>query len=109
MSKSIVARETILKLNPNFNIIAHHSNIKSFSIDFFKKFNFLVLALDNIEARNYVNKIGVRLGIPVIDAGTLAYTGNVTTILPGETKCYECEPKVANTQAYPVCTIRMRP
>jgi molybdopterin/thiamine biosynthesis adenylyltransferase len=48
------------------------------------------MALDNIEARyaiklkvrNYVNKIGVRLNIPIIDAGTLGYKGNVTTIIP---------------------------
>lgn len=47
------------------------------------------MALDNIEARyssfygrNYVNKIGVRLNIPIIDAGTLGYKGNVATIIP---------------------------
>lgn len=51
------------------------------------------MALDNIEARNYVNKIGVRLNIPIIDAGTLGYKGNVSTIMPSETRCYSCEPK----------------
>jgi molybdopterin/thiamine biosynthesis adenylyltransferase len=35
--------------------------------------------------RNYVNKIGIRLSIPIIDAGTLAYKGNVTTIIPRST------------------------
>lgn len=47
------------------------------------------MALDNIEARyqiyvcrNYVNKIGVRLNIVVIDAGTLGYKGNVHLIMP---------------------------
>jgi molybdopterin/thiamine biosynthesis adenylyltransferase len=32
-------------------------------------------------SRNYVNKIGVRLCIPIVDAGTLAYKGNATTII----------------------------
>jgi ubiquitin-like 1-activating enzyme E1 B len=67
------------------------------------------MALDNIDARNYVNRIGVRLGIPIVDAGTLAYKGNVTTIMAGETRCYACEPKETSKKQYPVCTIRSRP
>lgn len=56
-----------------------------------------------------MNKIGVRLRIPVIDAGTLGFKGNVHMIIPGETRCYSCEPKVSSKKAFPVCTIRMRP
>ncbi len=51
MSKALTARETILKLNPDFDIVAHHKNIKELPINFFKQFNFVVMALDNIEAR----------------------------------------------------------
>lgn len=51
-------------------------------ISFFKQFNFIVLALDNIDARNYVNRIGVRLNITLIDAGTSGYLGNVHIIIP---------------------------
>ena len=48
------------------------------------------MALDNIDARNYVNRIGVRLDIPIIDAGTMEYKGNVTTIMRGISRCYSC-------------------
>jgi len=51
MSKSIIARESILQLNPKLNITAHHMNIKDLPISFFRQFNFIILALDNIEAR----------------------------------------------------------
>lgn len=51
MSKALVAKESVLKLNPGLNIEAHHMNIKDLPISFFKQFNFMVLALDNIEAR----------------------------------------------------------
>lgn len=51
------------------------------------------MALDNVDARTYVNRIGVRLKIPIIDAGTMAYDGNVRTIIGGESMCYSCEPK----------------
>lgn len=58
MSKALVAKETIIKINPDFNITAHHKNIKELPINFFKQFNFLIMALDNIEARyqNYHHK-----------------------------------------------------
>ena len=49
------------------------------------------------------------MGIPIVDAGTLAYKGNASTIIPGVTNCYSCEPKSTNQKAYPVCTIRTRP
>lgn len=85
-----MAREAVKKVNPFLNIHAHHMNIKELPIEFYKQFNFLVMALDNIDARyfvclfrNYVNKVGVRLNIPVLDAGTLAYKGNVRMIIPG--------------------------
>ena len=81
MSKALVARESVLALNANLKIHAYHTNIKELKISFFRQFDFIVMALDNIDARNYVNRIGVRLSIPIIDAGTLAYKGNVTTII----------------------------
>ncbi len=56
-----------------------------------------------------MNRIGIRLDIPIIDAGTLAYKGNVTTILAQTSRCYSCEPKVSSEKSYPVCTIRTRP
>jgi ubiquitin-like 1-activating enzyme E1 B len=48
MSKALVAKESVLKLNPTLNIEAHHMNIKDLPIAFFRQFDILVLALDNI-------------------------------------------------------------
>jgi ubiquitin-like 1-activating enzyme E1 B len=55
MSKARVARESILQLNPSCNIEAHHHNIKELPISFFKGFQIIILALDNIEARYPIN------------------------------------------------------
>lgn len=41
----------MLQLNPQLNITAHHMNIKDLPIAFFRQFHFIILALDNIEAR----------------------------------------------------------
>lgn len=51
MSKSLVAKESVLQLNPKLNIEAHHMNIIDLPISFFRQFGFLIMALDNIEAR----------------------------------------------------------
>ncbi|CAG8664916.1 2864_t:CDS:2 [Racocetra fulgida] len=47
----LVARESALKFNPNANIVAHHANIKDprFSIEWFKSFDIVMNALDNLE------------------------------------------------------------
>ena len=98
------------EINPDLNVVSHHLNIKDLKIGFFRQFDFLVMALDNVDARNYVNKIGVRLKIPIIDAGTLGYKGNTNVIIPFETKCYACEEKSSAKQnVFPVCTLRSRP
>ena len=48
MSKSLVARESVLKLNPRLDIHAHHCNIKDLPVHFFIQFQFIVMALDNV-------------------------------------------------------------
>jgi len=59
MSKSLVAKESVLKLNPKLNIEAHHMNIKDLPISFFRQFTFIILALDNIEARYIINYLEI--------------------------------------------------
>ena len=49
------------------------------------------------------------MNIPIVDAGTLGYKGNVKTILSGKSMCYSCLPQTAPQNVFPVCTIRMRP
>jgi molybdopterin/thiamine biosynthesis adenylyltransferase len=77
-----VARETMLKLNPTLNIVSHHKNIKEeeFGILFFKQFDIIITALDNAEARSYVNNICVTLNKPLLEAGTTGYAGQVFII-----------------------------
>ncbi|CDW72705.1 sumo-activating enzyme subunit 2 [Stylonychia lemnae] len=59
------------------------------------RFDLVINALDNIEARNYVNQICYNLDIPLIEAGTNGYVAT----------CVD-KPK---DQSFPVCTIRQKP
>eukprot|EP00469_Lotharella_globosa_P012716 CAMPEP_0167771616 /NCGR_PEP_ID=MMETSP0111_2-20121227/382_1 /TAXON_ID=91324 /ORGANISM="Lotharella globosa, Strain CCCM811" /LENGTH=472 /DNA_ID=CAMNT_0007660999 /DNA_START=133 /DNA_END=1548 /DNA_ORIENTATION=- len=109
-SKAKVARETVLKFNPKCKIIAHHGNIKDakFDADYFKTFDIVLNALDNVGARQHVNRMCLATSKPLVESGTQGYLGQVQPILPGESACFECTP-AAKQKTYAVCTIRSTP
>ncbi|CAD5110934.1 DgyrCDS291 [Dimorphilus gyrociliatus] len=109
-SKAEVAKESALKFNPNTKIIAYQDNIKSdkYDVDFFKKFNVVLNALDNRSARVHVNRMCLAADIPLIESGTAGYLGQTTLIKKNLSECYECTP-VSGQKSYPGCTIRNTP
>ena len=50
-----MAREAVLKFNPEARIVAHHGNVKEakFGMAFIRKFDLVLNALDNVDARRY--------------------------------------------------------
>ncbi|KAG0089958.1 E1 ubiquitin-activating protein uba2 [Podila epicladia] len=109
-SKAKVARESALAFNPNVNIHARHQNIKEqeFSVDWFKGFDLVMNALDNLDARRHVNKMCLAANVPLIESGTAGYLGQVTVIQKDNTECFDCQPK-ETPKTFPVCTIRSTP
>ncbi|PWW77718.1 hypothetical protein C7212DRAFT_350897 [Tuber magnatum] len=109
-SKSMVAKETAGKFNPNVKLEAHHANIKDseFNIKWFKGFNVVFNALDNLEARRHVNKMCLSADVPLIESGTTGFDGQVQVIKQGKTECYDCTHKTT-PKSFPVCTIRSTP
>jgi ubiquitin-like 1-activating enzyme E1 B len=77
-----VAKETAQKFNPRVNIVAHHANIKDseFNVDWFKEFHLVFNALDNLDARRYVNKMCLAVDVPLIESGTMGFKGQVQVI-----------------------------
>jgi hypothetical protein len=74
-----MARESALRLNPSAKIAAHHDNIKDakYGPDFFAGFTLVLNALDNFPARRHVNRLCLATNVPLIDAGTAGYAGQV--------------------------------
>ncbi|KAJ8601592.1 hypothetical protein CTAYLR_010140 [Chrysophaeum taylorii] len=109
-AKAVVAREVVARLNPRACVEAHHANIKDskFSVSWFGEFEVAANALDNVDARRHVNRMCLAAGVPLVEAGTTGYLGQVFVIKKGETACYECFPKPSRV-AYPICTIRSTP
>ncbi|KAK7707240.1 E1 ubiquitin-activating protein uba2 [Botryosphaeria dothidea] len=109
-SKALVAKESAGKFNPHVNIEAHHANIKDpqFNVDWFKGFNLVFNALDNLDARRHVNKMCLAADVPLIESGTTGFNGQVQVIKKGKTECYDCNVK-ETPKSFPVCTIRSTP
>ncbi|KAK0547399.1 E1 ubiquitin-activating protein uba2 [Tilletia horrida] len=108
--KSLVARATALQFNPHVSIVAHHANIKEprFGAAYFRQFDVVLNALDNIDARRWVNRMCIATGVPLVESGTTGFIGQVQPINPGKSSCYDCESK-ETPKTFPVCTIRSTP
>lgn len=108
--KALVAKETAKKFNPRVKIQAHHANINesNFNVDWFRGFDIVFNALDNMDARRHVNKMCLAADVPLIESGTTGFNGQVQVIKKGVTACYDCTPKDA-PKSFPVCTIRSTP
>ncbi|KAK9368258.1 hypothetical protein V1509DRAFT_623539 [Lipomyces kononenkoae] len=109
-SKALVAKDTASKFNPNVNLVAYHANIKDprFSVAWFQSFDLVFNALDNLDARRYVNRMCLTAEVPLIESGTTGFNGQVQVIVKGKTECYDCNPKEV-PKTFPVCTIRTTP
>ena len=115
--KSVAAKEAIIRMNPRVHIDAHTSKVGEdelvkgtyFNDHFWSDGIDLVLnALDNMEARLFIDSQCVMNNKPLIDAGTLGAKGNVQVVVPGQSESYGSsadppEPTI------PVCTLKNFP
>ena len=122
LPKCVVAAEAALRMVPPLHAgddddgdatyLPHHGNVfdnARFNVPYFKRFALVLNALDNVSARRRVNRLCLAASVPLIEAGTAGYLGQVTVIdRPSGTECYECQPKPTQ-KVYPICTIRSTP
>ncbi|KAI9687726.1 MAG: E1 ubiquitin-activating protein uba2 [Bathelium mastoideum] len=82
-SKALVAAETAAKFNPNVKIHPHHANIRDpqFDLEWYRSFALVFNALDNLDARRYVNRMCLAADVPLIESGTTGFNGQVQPIM----------------------------
>lgn len=109
-SKAEVAAEAVRAFRPSAKVVAHHGNVKDakFGIEFVSRFDVVVNALDNLEARRHVNRLCLAAEKPLLEAGSTGHLGQVTVIKKGEVECFECQAKPTQ-KVFPYCTIRSTP
>ena len=110
--KATVACETIRRLCPSIAIEPFHGDVITdarFDVSFYKRFDLVINALDNVQARQHVNRMCLLCSKPLIDSGSTGYNGQATLIFKGRTQCYDCIEKPKQQRTYAVCTIRNTP
>eukprot|EP00026_Physarum_polycephalum_P001819 Phypoly_transcript_01822.p1 GENE.Phypoly_transcript_01822~~Phypoly_transcript_01822.p1 ORF type:complete len:1003 (+),score=201.81 Phypoly_transcript_01822:109-3117(+) len=92
--KSIVAASAIKNLNPQIQIIPHtalfsESSFAQFGGDnFMENLDALVPAVDNVEARVFIDSLALFYAKPMFDSGTEGLSGTTQVILPTGTARY---------------------
>ena len=109
-SKSEVATEAVLKMNPHCTIKHYCDNVMKpeFGVAFVKQFDVVMNALDNLAARRHMNRLCLAADKPLIESGTTGYLGQVSVHLPHKTECFECTEK-PTPKVYPICTLASTP
>jgi ubiquitin-activating enzyme E1 len=115
-SKAITAIKTIKEIIiNNINLISYDKKLTSEDIDFssnvFKDAEIVISALDNIEARKYVDSICFDKCLPLFESGTMGMKCNTLPIIPYLTETYSCNNTDSdeNQNEFPACTIKNFP
>ena len=107
--KSDTAAAFVKKMNPAINIIAHQNRVgpeteKVYDDSFFEPLDGVANALDNVEARLYMDRRCVYYRKPLLESGTLGTKGNVQVVVPFLTESYGSSQDPPE-KSIPMCTL----
>ncbi|XP_029005446.1 ubiquitin-like modifier-activating enzyme 1 [Betta splendens] len=111
--KSEVAAKAARDMNPQMRIVAHQNRLGPeseavYDYSFFMGLDGAAAALDNVEARVYLDGRCVKHKRPMLEGGTLGGKGHTLVVVPHLTESYGQE-KSGNTGAFPLCTLKNFP
>ncbi|GKT92847.1 LOW QUALITY PROTEIN: ubiquitin-activating enzyme E1 [Colletotrichum tofieldiae] len=107
--KSDCAAEAVQAMNPDLNghIVCLKDRVspeteETFNEDFWNDLDGVTNALDNVEARTYVDRRCVFFRKPLLESGTLGTKGNTQVVLP-------TSPSRPPEKEFPMCTVKSFP
>lgn len=108
--KSTTAAKAIKMMNPSVNVKYYTNRIDDaiFDSSFLGEVDFFANALDNIDARLYVDSLAISNSIALFDSGTLGTKGNTQCVIPYLSESYGSSndpPEVG----IPLCTLKNFP
>mmetsp|Transcript_24692 Transcript_24692/g.54372 ORF Transcript_24692/g.54372 Transcript_24692/m.54372 type:complete len:1053 (-) Transcript_24692:85-3243(-) len=111
--KSSSAASAVQEMNPSINITALQEKVAPdtehiFGDSFYDKLSGVCTALDNVEARLYVDQRCVFYRLPMLESGTLGTKGNTQVVVPGITENYGAT-RDPPEKSIPVCTLKNFP
>ena len=91
MSKVDSAEQAIAALNPDVEVVKHHTRLDSSNImELIEGYDVIVDGVDNFPTRYLLNDATVRLQIPVVSASILGFDGQLSIFKPYDGPCYRC-------------------
>ena len=111
--KAEIASKKAKMMNPNASIDYKLNRVGKdteniFNDEFYSNVDIIVNALDNVNARIYMDNKAISYQKPLLESGTLGLKGNVQVILPNLTESYGSTTDKAEDQI-PVCTLKNFP
>jgi len=111
--KAVTAVAAVHAMNPQANyksmelrVGAESENI--YNDDFFEPLDGVANALDNVEARTYMDRRCVYYNKPLLESGTLGTKGNTQVVLPKITESYSSSQDPPE-KSIPICTLKNFP
>ncbi|KAK7387264.1 hypothetical protein VNO78_27922 [Psophocarpus tetragonolobus] len=112
-AKSTVAASAAAGINPSFNIEALQNRVGTetenvFNDTFWENLSVVINALDNVNARLYVDQRCLYFQKPLLESGTLGAKCNTQMVIPHLTENYGASRDPPEKQA-PMCTVHSFP
>ena len=112
-NKAKICCEEVKKINPKINCIGLdklvNRNSEDFFIDeFWTYLDIVILAVDNISARKYIDNKCTAYNIKLIEIGTQGVNASSSLIIPQMTSCYN-DIKLNSKKEIPQCTLKYYP
>uniref|UniRef100_A0A8C5FQD7 Ubiquitin-activating enzyme E1 C-terminal domain-containing protein n=1 Tax=Gadus morhua TaxID=8049 RepID=A0A8C5FQD7_GADMO len=109
--KSSTAAAATLEINPELQVDAHLHKVcpateGTYSDAFYSRLHLVVTALDNVEARRYVDRSAE--ACPLLDSGTMGTKGHTEIIVPNLTESYNSH-RDPPEEEIPFCTLKSFP
>uniref|UniRef100_A0AAR2J4U3 E1 ubiquitin-activating enzyme n=1 Tax=Pygocentrus nattereri TaxID=42514 RepID=A0AAR2J4U3_PYGNA len=111
--KSETAAAAVKQMNPSVRITGHQNRVgpdteKIYDDDFFESLDGVANALDNVDARMYMDRRCVYYRKPLLESGTLGTKGNVQVVIPFLTESYSSSQDPPE-KSIPICTLKNFP
>ena len=112
-AKSKAAASAVMAMNPSFRVKAYEDRVGGesenlFNDDFMESLDAVITALDNVEARLYMDQRCVNYCLPLLESGTLGTKGNTQVVVPHLTENYGAT-RDPPEKSIPICTLKNFP
>ena len=111
--KVLAAKESLATLNSEVEINSYNEYVDENSVvKYIENKDFIVDCSDNFKTKFLVNEVAVNYGIKAVIAGIKDFYGQIITIDPKKTACYECvfnRPNISDSKDGPLPVIGVTP